>query len=127
VRQPVIYRSTIPLVQNPGPLSHLATLWTQLTEGCVSNLSGVDGSKQYFRVTVPTSRSSLTITISGGSGDADLYVKRGSLPTLTSWDIRPYLYGNGEFVRVSNPAADHWYIMIHGYAAYAGLMLRVQL
>ncbi len=66
-----------------------------------------------------------TVRLAGSSGDADLYVKRGSVPTRSSWDYRPYRNGNNETVVVSNPAAGDWYIMLDGYAAYSGVTLRV--
>ena len=74
---------------------------------------------------MPPGYSHLTIQIYGGSGDADMYVKRGSVPTRSNWDYRPYLDGNNETVVVNNPAAGDWYIMLDGYAAYSGVTLRV--
>ena len=65
----------------------------------------------------------LEIAISGGTGDADLYVRRGAQPTTTAYDYRPYLSGNNETVTVNNPTAGTWYIGIRGYAAYSGLTL----
>jgi len=62
--------------------------------------------------------------MSGCTGDADLYVRRGSKPTLTSWDYRPYLIGNNETVEVTDPAAATWYIMLRGYHAYTGVTLK---
>lgn len=98
---------------------------TTLTNGqTVSNLSGATGSWQYFKITVPSSQTSLAINMSGGSGDADLYVKFGAQPTLTSYDYRPYLNGNNESVSVTNPSAGDWYIGMNGYAAYSGVSLQ---
>jgi hypothetical protein len=91
----------------------------------ISNLSGSQGSQQFFRFTVPAGYSNLTIQISGGSGDADLYVKRGSAPSRSSWDYRPYLNGNNETVTIANPIAGDWFIMLDGYTAFSGLTLRV--
>ena len=97
---------------------------TNLSNGqVVSNLSGATGSWQYFKITVPSSQTSLSINMSGGTGDADMYVKLGSQPTSTSYDYRPYLSGNNESVSVTNPAAGDWYIGLNGYAAYSGVSL----
>ncbi len=98
---------------------------TTLANGqTVSNLSGATGSWQYFKITVPAGQTNLAINMSGGSGDADLYVKLGAQPTLTSYDYRPYLTGNNESVSVTNPGAGDWYIGIQGYAAYSGVSLQ---
>ena len=89
----------------------------------VTNLSGATGSQKNFTIAVPSGQSSLTVTISGGTGDADLYVKAGSAPTLTSYDCRPYINGNSETCTFTNPAAGTWYIMLNGYATYSGVTL----
>jgi hypothetical protein len=98
---------------------------TTLNDGqTVSNLSGAKGSWSHYKIAVPASQSSLAITMSGGSGDADVYVKFGSQPTSSSWDYRPYKSGNAETVNVTNPASGDWYISIHGYSAYSGVSLK---
>jgi Zn-dependent metalloprotease len=89
----------------------------------VTGLSGGTGSFTNYKITVPTGQTQLKITMSGGTGDADLYVKRGAQPTLSVWDYRPYLTGNNETVTVTNPVAGDWYISINGYAAYSGVSL----
>ena len=88
------------------------------------NLSGAATSEQFFQLDVPSSVQTLEITISGGTGDADLYVKRGSEPTTSSYDYRPYLVGNNETVGVLNPSAGTWFVMVRGYQAFAGVTLQ---
>ncbi|HEV7425232.1 MAG TPA: M4 family metallopeptidase [Thermoanaerobaculia bacterium] len=89
----------------------------------VTGLSGATNSFTNFKITVPAGQTQLKITMSGGTGDADLYVKRGAQPTLTVYDYRPYLTGNNETVTVANPVAGDWYISLNGYAAYSGVSL----
>ena len=89
----------------------------------VSNLSGNAGSKVYYSLDVPAGATSLSFTISGGSGDADLYVKFGSAPTSSSWDCRPYTAGNAETCTISNIQAGTYYVMLHGYSAFSGVTL----
>lgn len=97
---------------------------TQLSNGVpVSNLSATQGNSVEYYLTVPSGASNLEIKISGGSGDADLYVKRGSAPTTSSYDYRPYLNGNNETVTVSSPAGGDWYIMVRAYATFSGVTL----
>ena len=90
----------------------------------VTGLSGGASSEKFYKIAVPAGQEYLTIETSGGTGDADLYVKKGAKPTLTSWDYRPYLLGNNETVDVTNPAATTWYILLRGYQAYSGLTLK---
>src|SRR5690606_18608558 len=60
----------------------------------VTGLSGAANSTRSWTIVVPSGRSSLSIAMSGGTGDADLYVRRGSAPTTSTYDCRPYLSGN---------------------------------
>lgn len=92
----------------------------------VSGLSGALGSQRYFKIAVPVGRSSLVVTISGGSGDADLYVRRGQQPTLSVYDCSPYIGGNNETCSFTNPASGDWYIMLRGYSSYSGVTLRAK-
>ena len=98
---------------------------TELDNGVpVTNLSGGQGSEQIFFIEVPADAQDLVITISGGSGDADLYVRRGAPPTTSTWDCRPYLNGNNETCSFANPQSGTWYVMIRGFQAYAGVTLQ---
>jgi hypothetical protein len=90
----------------------------------VTDLSGATDSETFFKIIVPPDQALLRIEISGGTGDADLYVKKGEKPTAKSWDYCPYLHGNREVVEVRDPAAAAWYIMVRGYQAYLGLTLK---
>ncbi len=102
-----------------------ADLVTPLTNGVpVTGLSGAMGSEKFYKIDVPAGQTFLRIETSGGTGDVDLYVKKGAKPTVTSWDYRPYLIGSNETVVVTNPAAATWYIMLRGYQAYTGLTLK---
>ena len=89
-----------------------------------SGLSGSSGSWQYFKIAVPSGQDKLEIIMSGGSGDGDLYVKRGSSPTSSSYDYRPYLNGNNETVNVTSPASGDWYIGIHAYSSFSSVSLK---
>ncbi len=94
-----------------------------LTNGVPVTAAGTVGSEQFWALDVPAGQASLTFTTSGGSGDADLYVRRGSRPTLAAFDCRPYLNGNTETCTFNNPAAGTWYVMLRGYAGYGGITL----
>nr|WP_255682218.1 PPC domain-containing protein [Luteimonas sp. BDR2-5] len=72
---------------------------------------------------VPSGASSLTIASSGGTGDGDLYVRRGAAPTTTAYDCRPYRTGNAETCTFSSPQAGTWHVQYRGYSAYSGVTL----
>jgi len=97
---------------------------TALTNGVpVTGLAGATGSQTFFTLAVPAGATSLKFVISGGSGDADLYVKFGSAPTTSSYDCRPYLGGNAETCNIATAQAGTYHVMIHGYSAYSGVSL----
>jgi hypothetical protein len=90
-----------------------------------SGLAGTTGSEKFYQVEVPAGRSKLEITTSGGTGDVDLYVKKGSKPTTSSYGWRSYRSGNNESVAIDNPQAGTYHLMLRGYAAYSGVTLNV--
>jgi len=107
-----------------GSLAASASAQTTLQNNmAVGSIAGSAGSQKFYRISVPSGQASLEIKISGGSGDCDLYVKRGSQPTKTSWDYRPYMKGNSEAVTVNNPASGDWFVMLNGSSAYSGVTL----
>ena len=89
-----------------------------------TGLSGSSSTWQHFAITVPAGSSSLTVVQSGGTGDADLYVRQGSQPTTSSYNCRPYLSGNAETCSISSPAAGTWYVSVRAYSAYSGVSLK---
>lgn len=91
----------------------------------VSSLSGARGSTARRTFTVAPGTSSVTVVLSGGSGDADLYVRVGSAPTTSAYTCRPYKDGNDETCTFRNPQAGTWHIGVRGYTAYSGASLIV--
>lgn len=87
-----------------------------------TNLSGKTRSWQYFEFTVPAD-GSLEISISGGSGDADLYVRKGQDPTRNNYTCRPYLAGNEEQCSLPAVNGEVWRIGIYAYRSYSGVDL----
>ena len=50
-----------------------------------------------------------------------LYVRRGSVPTLTSSDGSSATTGNNEQVQIAGAAAGDWYVGLYATAAYSGV------
>jgi hypothetical protein len=85
------------------------------------NLAATTGNSLSYTMVVPTGGSNVQIQISGGTGDADLYVRKGSPPTTSSYDCRPYSTGNNE--SCTGSGAGTYYIMVRAYATYSGVAL----
>jgi len=80
--------------------------------------------QQNWTMSVPSGATNLTFTMSGGTGDADMYVKFGSAPTTSSYDCRPYVSGNSESCPIATAQAGTYYVMVNAYAAYSGVTLK---
>jgi serine protease len=73
---------------------------------------------KYYQIEASASDAQLKVELTNLSADVDLYVNEGSLPTLTSYDCRPYKRGTtAETCTLTNPGATTWYIGVYGYKA----------
>jgi microbial collagenase len=96
-------------IANGGSKSGLTASTNQITDS-------------YF-IHVPEGAKDLIISINGGNGDADLYVKHGTAPSDSSYECRPYLSGNNETCQVATPAAGTWYMNLKAYSAFNNVTL----
>jgi hypothetical protein len=106
----------------------IASSPTVLQNGQTVDVSATTGSQIYYAIHVPSGQTQLTVTTTfgtqnPGSGDADLYVRFGSQPTLTTWDCRPFTPFNSEQCTFPNPTGGDWHIMINAVAGFSGLSL----
>jgi hypothetical protein len=90
----------------------------------VTNLSGAQGSSLVYKIVVPTGATSLTVTTSSGSGDMDLYLKRGATPTTSIFDLKSDGSTTAESVVVNTPIAGDWYVLMSGFSAYSGVTIK---
>jgi secreted trypsin-like serine protease len=78
-----------------------------------------------YTVAIPAGTTKLVVNTSGGTGDADLYVRAGSAPTTTSYTCRPYLSGNTETCTINNPVAGTtYYIGVRAYSSFSGVNMK---
>ncbi len=90
-------------------------------------MSGLNRARQsatFFSIDVPAGQT-LDISISGGTGDPDLYVRKGIAPTLNNSDCISYIGGSScSFA----PAADTYFILLYSrYTIYSGVTLDIGL
>ena len=98
---------------------------TALTNGvALTNQSASTGTNTYYYLDVPASKAS-TFTISGGTGDADLYVRIGAQPTTSSYNCRPYLSGNAETCNIAaQSTTQRMHVMLNAYSSYSGVSVK---
>ena len=95
-----------------------------LTKGvAVTGLAATTGNSLNYTMVVPAGSTNLTFTMSGGTGDADMYVQFGSAPTDTSYVCRPYLNGNNETCTIAAPSAGTYYVRLKAYSSFSGVSL----
>jgi len=90
--------------------------------------SGARGSTNLYKIVVPAGTTSLSVTLAGGTGDADLYMRQGTPPTVTSYATTSTTCasengGNGENCTVPNPTAGTWFVALAVWDAYTGATL----
>jgi hypothetical protein len=90
-----------------------------------TNLSDVKSGWKYFTVEAPENATSIKAILSGGTGDADIYIRKGAQPTTNSYDCRSWNTGNGESCEKSITAKSTWYVGINAYAAYSAANLEI--
>jgi serine protease len=95
-----------------------------LTKGvAVTGLAATTGNSLNYTMAVPAGATNLTFTMSGGTGDADLYVQFGTAPTDTSYVCRPYLNGNNETCTIAAPSAGTYHVRVKAYSSFSGVSL----
>ena len=109
---------------NPGDGDDGGNGGGTLTKGVpATGLSASTGSDVVYTMVVPSGATNLSFTTSGGTGDADLFVKRGSAPTDSSYDCRPYRSGNAETCSFAAPVAGTYYVRVKAYSSFSGVSL----
>ncbi|NMH66024.1 S8 family serine peptidase [Shewanella salipaludis] len=90
-----------------------------------SGLAGAKAEELNFTFDVPEGATKLNFAMSGGSGDADMYVRFGTAPTTADYDCRPYKGGNTESCPIAdaNVQGGTYYVMLKGFSAFSDVNL----
>ena len=109
----------------------------EITKEQAIELLGITGSLQSLVTDRQINKDdfvpgSFTATVAGshklkmtGTGDADLYARKGSAPTLTEYDCRPYEGGSVEECEVTLAVGETVHYGLHGYAADSKVSLGI--
>lgn len=92
----------------------------------IDSVNVSSGSWARYTYDLPAGYSQLKVSISGGSGDADLYVRYGAPSTTSAYDCRPYRWGNNETCTFNNPAGGTWHLDVRGYSTSSNVTLRLE-
>lgn len=95
-----------------------------LTNGVTrTGISGADKEQLFFTLEVPDGATNLQFNTMGGSGDADLYVKFASRPSLNNYDCNSTTSTSTESCNISNVQAGTYYVMVEAWSAISGVSL----
>ncbi|KPH91850.1 peptidase [Pseudoalteromonas undina] len=95
-----------------------------LTNGVArTGIIGAEKEQLFFTLDVPAGATNLQFNTTGGSGDADLYVKFASRPTLNSYDCNSTTSTSTESCNISNAQAGTYYVMVEAWNAISGVSL----
>ncbi|WP_437924028.1 trypsin-like serine protease [Sorangium sp. So ce291] len=120
--------------QHPGLYARAASFRSWISSALAStpvvldsrtNLSGSAATWQHFTINVPAGTPMLNVHSSGGTGNADLYVRYGSQPTTSIFDCRPFMNDSNESCNFNNPAAGTWHVSLRGASSsFSGVSLK---
>lgn len=112
----------------PLPTTPVVTLpacssTSQLGKNCsIKNWSS--SSQAYAYIMLPAGAKNLKLFTNGGTGDVDLYVKKGAYPTTTAYDAASLKAGNDESVFLATPTSGQWYyIVLRAKQPFSGVTL----
>ncbi|HEX4870813.1 MAG TPA: S8 family serine peptidase [Nevskiaceae bacterium] len=102
---------------------------TPLRDGqVVRDLADSVGGARYFRIQVPAGFLALSVNLDVDTGDPDLYLRRGELPTRGTFDCQSIAGAGGDDAcRIERPEAGDWFILVDAFEAYQNAVLSVRL
>ncbi|MFJ1925486.1 MULTISPECIES: M9 family metallopeptidase [unclassified Streptomyces] len=94
----------------------------ELGQNCVrSGQQATKGNYSYLYLYVPAGTARLTITTSGGTGDADLYYNARGWATTGAYTTRATGSGNAHTLTVDRPAEGAHYISLYAVRDFGGV------
>lgn len=88
--------------------------------------TGLSGTSLYFKLTLPAGATLLTISSSGGTGDCDLFLASGRIPTPTDYDRKADASPTSqESLSKIHPPAGDWFLLVQGRSSFSNVSLDV--
>ncbi|MEV0534756.1 collagenase [Kitasatospora sp. NPDC050463] len=90
------------------------------------NVAAATGNYSYSFLSLPAGVRQLTITTSGGSGNADLYYGGSNWATTGSYQAKSTNAGNGETLTITNPPSGWVYFSLYAQQGFSGVTVTTQ-
>lgn len=92
----------------------------------IDTRAGLASTSTALRYSYPTNlATAMKFAISGGTGNADLYVRFDAPPTLTAFHCTPHSGGNNEACEFNPTQRGTYHVMIYPSPAFSGVTLTV--
>ncbi len=88
----------------------------------VNGMSGSQGTGRILMIDIPAGAANLSLNLSGGWGDADLYVRSGAVPE-GAWDCGSATGSNYESCFFASPTPGRYYVRVYAYRDYSDVQL----
>lgn len=98
---------------------------TLTNDSTTAPFSLVKGEDSEFVVNVPEDSVNLVVSLAGGTGDADLYVRYGAAATLKTYDCRSWVDGNDEICVIEDVPAGDYHIRVNAFDDFTDVSLSV--
>ena len=87
------------------------------------NLSAEAGEVLNFSLRVPNGQEDLTFITADGTGNADIFVQRGRLPTAEDNACASAQQGSSELCIITNPPGGRWFVSVVAAESFNGVTL----
>lgn len=97
----------------------------ELGNGCQRSGLAADGSGVvWLYLYLPANVPQLRFEMSGGTGEADLYVRAGAWPSSTEYDHADLADGNQATITIANATGgQYWYLMVKPRPSFSGVQV----
>ncbi len=89
----------------------------------VEGLAGHAGETVVFKFVLPPQAENLIFKTAGGRGAVDLYARHNVYPTRDNYDGASRLSGPKEEIRLPQPEAGIWYVLVDAYIDFSNVRL----
>ncbi|MEV6007925.1 M9 family metallopeptidase [Streptomyces sp. NPDC051976] len=86
-----------------------------------ANQAAAAGDNDYLWIYLPAGTTTLKVTTTGGTGNADLYYNPDNWATPSAYTAKSTNSGNDETLTVTNTTAGYRYLSLHAVTAFSGV------
>jgi uncharacterized caspase-like protein len=99
-----------------SPVTTLGAMGYGITNGQLKRYLG-PGMSSRFYFDIPAGVRACTVTLDGPAGaDFDLYIRKGTLPTTSTYDYRGFTSSADENITIPGPGPGRYYVLVQSFS-----------